>query len=144
MALKTVVEDAFFDEIMPLVRDFQISRGELALAILTSTIGQTPTWDLTLAGPELDAKPIQRVGADAAEFFRNRLTENSVQQLRYIRIRPMADPLVQAFVRSLDVPRIEKAYAVSSSGMEDYRLDEIVVLLAHDVENEHLLHKLSA
>ena len=112
--------------------------------MLSSRIGQQPEWDLTIAAPWIDRLPRRQAGADAANFFLQTLSASTYGKLRYIRLRSMGDPLVQAFLTSLDIPAIDAPYEVNAVGMEDYHLDEIVVLLARDPQGNHLLHKLSA
>jgi hypothetical protein len=141
VALKTVVTDPFFEAVMNTVRRLESERGTLAFAILNSR-SMDPRWDLTLAAPWIDEFPIREIGAEIAAFFRNDLSSDAVEQLRFVRVRTMTDPMVCNLSPVFDVPVLGIPYQVRALESELFSLGEVVVLLARSVSP--ILHKLSA
>ena len=129
MAYKTVVADAFFNQMIDALRVVEKRRGELAFAMLVPSFPDPRSWDLQVAAPWLEGIPAMKSRSDIRKIVEAALAAQA-SKLGFVRVRDLQSQLVQTLVPVFDVPELGTPYAVSSLEQTLFDLDEVIVLVA--------------
>ena len=138
MALKSVVTEVFFEEVMQALKFLEEQNGVLAFALLSSAASDPARWSLTLAAPWIDAMSPLRAAAKVRGYLDHAVEERS--KIGAVLIRSTLDPIVRSFLSTLDIPSLGTAYSITGLELDYFNMAEAVCLLARPtVAHTHAL-----
>lgn len=134
MALKSVVTDSFFDNLIVAFRAFQAQKGSLTCILLTSSPLSRATWDVTISAEWIDRMSPLKAAAEITQFLKQELVDDDMK-LGLVRVRSTSDLLVQAVTADFDIPQLGTAYRVIDPDLDLFSIDEAVCLLSRPVRS---------